>query len=280
MTLTVGSTRSEVFEKLHPQPPASGLFWRRLGRALMPVAVAILVVFAWSESVRIFKISPYLLPAPADVWAQIVKDWPLFLRHGSATLSVILIGFGVSVVVGTTLALAIVLNRTVERTVMPLIVGSQTIPKIAIAPLFVVWLGFGMTPKVLITFLISFFPIVVSTVAGLKAVENDMLDLVRSMGASRLQTILRVQIPTALPQFFSGLRIAITSAVVGGIVAEFVGSDTGLGYLLLTSSATLDGGMVWSSMLILVAIGVSLFTIIAQLERLMIPWHVSVRSSG
>jgi NitT/TauT family transport system permease protein len=130
-----------------------------------------------------------------------------------------------------------------------------------------------------VTFLITFFPVVVATIAGLKAVEPDMLDMVRSMGASATQTMLKVQIPTALPQVFSGLKIAITSAVVGAIVAEFVGSDTGLGYLLLTSTATLDGSLVWSALLILVVIGVALFAIIARLEKAVIPWHVSIRSN-
>ena len=251
---------------------------RRLFNVLLPVGLLIAVIAAWAVAVKLFSIPSYLLPGPDLVIAKILEEWPLFLRHGAATLAVILVGFSVSVVVGISLALAVVLNRTVERMIMPLIVGSQTIPKVAIAPLFVVWLGFGMQPKVAVTFLISFFPIVISTVAGLKAVENDMLDLVRSMGARGLKTVLKVRIPTALPQIFSGLKIAITSAVVGAIVAEFVGSDIGLGYLLLTSTATLDGPMVWAALLMLVAIGISLFLAMIQLERAVIPWHVSIRS--
>jgi NitT/TauT family transport system permease protein len=161
---------------------------------------------------------------------------------------------------------------------MPIIVGSQTIPKVAIAPLFVVWLGFGMTPKVVVTFLISFFPVVVSTVAGLRAIEADMVDLVRSMGGGPHKVLLKARIPFALPQMFSGFKIAITSAVVGAIVAEFVGSDIGLGYLLLTASAAMDGTLVWSALLILVVLGVLLFVITAQIEKAVIPWHVSMRS--
>jgi NitT/TauT family transport system permease protein len=252
---------------------------RRVGNALLPVAVLLAVVAAWAGAVRLFAIPDYLLPSPEKVFQRIVHDRALFWKHSLATLPVIVIGFLVSVVFGVLLALAVVLNRTAERALMPLIVGSQTIPKIAIAPLFVVWLGFGLQPKVAVTFLITFFPVVVATIAGLKAVEPDMLDMVRSMGASPTRTMLKVQIPTALPQFFSGLKIAITSAVVGAIVAEFVGSDTGLGYLLLTSTATLDGSLVWSALLILVVIGVALFAIIARLEKAVIPWHVSIRSN-
>lgn len=258
----------------------AGALRRRLGNALLPVALLGGVILAWWAAVRGFGIPAYLLPAPGEVAARLATDHALLLRHAGATLAVILIGFAVSVVLGLGLALAVVLNRTAERMLMPLIVGSQTIPKVAIAPLFIVWLGFGMQPKVAITFLIAFFPVVISSVTGLKSVENDMLDLVRSMGAGTWKQVWKVRIPTALPQIFSGFRIAITSAVVGAIVAEFVGSDSGLGYLLLTSTATLDGTLVWSALLMLVAIGVSLFVAVVQLERLVIPWHVSIRNAG
>ena len=254
-----------------------GLGARLTGFAL-PVLLLAAVALLWWGSVRAFAIPEYLLPSPVAVVQRIADDPQLFLRHARATVSVVLLGFLVSAVLGIALALAVVLNRTLERTLMPLIVGSQTIPKVAIAPLFVVWLGFGMTPKVAVTFLISFFPVVVSAVAGLKAVESDMLDMVRSMGAGPVRAILKVRIPTALPQIFAGLKIAICSAVVGAIVAEFVGSDVGLGYLLLTSTATLDGPLVWAALLILVGVGIGLFVAVVQLERLVIPWHVSIRS--
>jgi NitT/TauT family transport system permease protein len=257
-----------------PQPPDL----RRFGTVLLPVAVVVIVIAAWAGAVHVFAIPDYLLPSPEKVLVRIVHDRALFWKHSLATLSVIVIGFLISVAFGVGLALVVVLNRTAERALMPLIVGSQTIPKIAIAPLFVVWLGFGLEPKVAVTFLITFFPVVVATIAGLKAVEPEMLDMVRSMGAGSVQAMLKVQIPTALPQVFSGLKIAITSAVVGAIVAEFVGSDTGLGYLLLTSTATLDGSLVWSALLILVVIGIALFAIIARLEKAVIPWHVSIRT--
>lgn len=244
----------------------------------MPLLLIAVVGGVWDLSVRLFRLPPYLLPAPLDVLARIAHDYPIFLRNGWATLQVILIGFAFSIVLGTALALLVVLNRTAERVIMPIIVGTQTVPMIAIAPLFVVWLGFGMTPKVLVTFLISFFPVVISTVAGLRAVEPDMIDLVRSMGGGSLLVLRKVRIPAALPQMFSGFKIAITAAVIGAIVAEFVGSDTGLGYLLVTSTATMDGTLVWSALLILIAIGVLLFVATAQVERLVIPWHVSIRT--
>ena len=141
---------------------------------------------------------------------------------------------------------------------MPVVVMSQTIPKVAIAPILIIWLGFGILPKVAITFLIAVFPIVVSTAVGLKSVETDMIDLVRAMGANQVNLLLRVRMPTALPHMFAGLKIAICLAVVGAIVGEFVGSDNGLGYLILVSAGSLDGPMTWAALVVLVVMGVLL----------------------
>jgi NitT/TauT family transport system permease protein len=236
------------------------------------------VVIAWAAVVRIFDIPDYLLPAPQAVVARMVKDWPLLWKHGIYTLFSVLTGFLASIAIAVPIAFVIVINRSTERAVMPFLVMSQTIPKVAIAPILVVWLGFGILPKIAIVFLISFFPIVVSTVVGLKSVETDMIDLVRSMGARTGKIMLRVRAPAALPQMFAGFKIAVCLAVVGAIVGEFVGSDRGLGFLLLTSTGTLDGTLVWSALFVLVAMGVALFAIVSKLERLAIPWHVSVRA--
>jgi len=266
---------------LAPAARAQAARKRRLEHAsdlALPVFATIAVLAAWAAIVRIFDIPDYLLPAPQAVVARIVKEWPLLWKHGTYTLMSVLTGFAAGVAVGVPLAFAIVLSRTMERITMPFLVMSQTIPKVAIAPILVVWLGFGILPKIAIVFLISFFPIVVSTVAGLKSVETDMIDLVRSMGARTLKIMLRVRAPSALPQMFAGFKIAVCLAVVGAIVGEFVGSDRGLGYLLLTSTGTLDGTLVWSALFVLIAMGVALFALVSKLERWMIPWHISVRA--
>jgi len=241
----------------------------------LAIAAALVV---WAVIVRLFEIPDYLLPAPQDVAARIVKEWPLLWKHGAYTLMSVLTGFAAGVAIGVPLAFGIVLSRSMERIAMPFLVMSQTIPKVAIAPILVVWLGFGILPKIAIVFLISFFPIVVSTVVGLKSVETDMIDLVRSMGARTGKIMLRVRGPSALPQMFAGFKIAVCLSVVGAIVGEFVGSDRGLGYLLLTSTGTLDGSLVWSALFVLIAMGVALFAIVSKLERLAIPWHVSMRA--
>jgi NitT/TauT family transport system permease protein len=257
--------------------------WRRgigdrAANLLFPLLATLAVLAVWAAIVRIFDVPDYLLPAPQDVARRIVKEWPLLWQHGTYTLLSVLTGFAAGVVIGVPLAFAIVLSRGMERIAMPFLVMSQTIPKVAIAPILVVWLGFGILPKIAIVFLISFFPIVVSTVVGLKSVETDMIDLVRSMGARTVKIMLRVRGPSALPQMFAGFKIAVCLAVVGAIVGEFVGSDRGLGFLLLTSTGTLDGTLVWSALFVLVAMGVTLFAIVSKLERLAIPWHVSVRT--
>ena len=267
-----------------PPPPARARPLRRAWLSeratdlIIPALATAAVLVAWGALVRIFEIPEYLLPAPQDVAVRIVKEWPLLWKHGTYTLMSVLTGFVASIAIGVPLAFGIVLSRSIERIAMPFLVMSQTIPKVAIAPILVVWLGFGILPKIVIVFLISFFPILVSTVVGLKSVETDMIDLVRSMGARTGKIMLRVRGPSALPQMFAGFKIAVCLSVVGAIVGEFVGSDRGLGFLLLTSTGTLDGSLVWSALFVLISMGITLFAIVSKLERLVIPWHVSVRA--
>src|SRR5579875_3559486 len=223
----VGTSKADPGASLSPHParvdraPGGG----RIAPLLTPVAGILAVLAAWALVTGLFKIPDYLLPAPLDVARRLARDWASILAQAEFTLGATLAGFLVSVAIGVPLAFCIVLSRAAERALMPMFVMSQTIPKVAIAPILVVWLGFGMVPKIAIAFLIAFFPIVVSTVTGLKSVELDMLDLVRSMGAGTLKIMLRVRVPTALPHMFAGFKVAICLAVVGAIVGEFVGSD-------------------------------------------------------
>ena len=271
------ATRPDGAPPTPVRPRSTNRLSERGSKFIAPTLAVLAALVVWWAIVGIFEIPDYLLPAPQAVAARIVKEWPVLMKHGSYTLLSVLTGFASAVAIGVPLAFGIVLNRSMERVTMPFLVMSQTIPKVAIAPILVVWLGFGILPKIAIVFLISFFPIVVSTVVGLKSVETDMIDLVRSMGARTLKIMLRVRGPSALPQMFAGFKIAVCLAVVGAIVGEFVGSDRGLGYLLLTSTGTLDGSLVWSALFVLIAMGMTLFAIVSKLERLAIPWHVSVR---
>jgi NitT/TauT family transport system permease protein len=256
-----------------------GALARQAKSTAVPLLVLACIIIVWWVLTAAFHIPSYLLPSPGEVFWRGVRDWRALAAGSGYTLLCVIYGFVLSVVVGVPLALLIVLNRTCERILMPAVVMSQTVPKVAIAPILIIWLGFGILPKIAITFLIAFFPIVISTAVGLKSVETDMLDLVRSMGSSRLTLLLRVRMPTALPHMFAGLKIAICLAVVGAIVGEFVGSDAGLGYLILISSGALDGPMTWAALIVLVVIGVLLFAAVGWAERLLIPWHVSIRAA-
>jgi len=262
-----------------PFDAISGSEKSRIYGFVAPIAVTIAIFVLWSLATNNLHISPYLLPSPESILRRMVRDWRTLAQETGYTLISVMLGFAISVLIGVPVALLVVANRSFERVLMPVVVMSQTIPKVAIAPILIIWLGFGILPKVAITFLIAVFPIVVSTAVGLKSVETDMIDLVRSMGANQLNLLLRVRMPTALPHMFAGLKIAICLAVVGAIVGEFVGSDNGLGYLILVSAGSLDGPMTWAALVVLVVMGVLLFAIVGWIEQWVIPWHVSIRAT-
>jgi NitT/TauT family transport system permease protein len=243
-----------------------------------PVLLIVILLVLWELAIRIFKIPPYLIPAPQNVVKQLIAEWPKLWRESLVTTYATLGGFALSVLFGIPMALMIAYSRTVESFVYPLLVFSQSVPKIAIAPLFVVWFGFGIVPKIIAAFMLGFFPVVVSTVVGFKSVESEMLDLARSMKAGRLRTFVHISFPQALPSIFAGLKVSITLAVVGAVVGEFVGSNSGIGYVLQVANGNFDLPLMFAALVVLSMIGVILFVAIDVIERLMIPWHVSHRS--
>jgi NitT/TauT family transport system permease protein len=257
------------------------LLWPRrvlesqLARPLILIA-AIFVL--WDVVIRIFKIPPYLIPAPWDVAKMLVAEWPRLWRESLFTGYATLGGFGLSILFGIPIAMLIAYSRLVESYVYPLLVFSQSVPKIAIAPLFVVWFGFGIFPKVISAFLLGFFPVVVATVMGFKSMETEMIDLARSMRASRLQMFLKFSLPQALPSIFSGLKVSATLAVVGAVVGEFVGSNSGIGYVLQIANGNFDLPLMFAALFVLSMMGVILFAIVDLAEKMMIPWHQSRRA--
>ncbi|MEO5764240.1 MAG: ABC transporter permease [Casimicrobiaceae bacterium] len=255
-------------------------WWRTIlySEVSRPVLMMVILLVLWDLAIRLFKIPPYLIPAPDKVVGQLYAEWPRLWRESMTTTYATLGGFGLSIVFGIPMAMMIAYSRTVESFVYPLLVFSQSVPKIAIAPLFVVWFGFGIIPKVIAAFMLGFFPIVVSTVMGFKSVDHDMLDLARSMKASRLATFMRISLPQALPSIFAGLKVSITLAVVGAVVGEFVGSNSGIGYLLQIANGNFDLPLMFAALTVLSAIGVLLFVAVDVIERLMIPWHASHRT--
>lgn len=257
---------------------AALLGWIKRSRyAVLGFAV---VLLAWEFAVYGLAIPRYLLPPPTEVAVELVKRWPRVFEQALVTGEEILAGFLLAVVVSIPLALMISFSRIIERTLYPVIVFLQIIPKIAIAPLFIIWFGFGFTPKLLLVFLLSFFPIVVSSIAGFKALDPDVTDLARSTGASRLMMFLRIQLPQALPQIFTGMKVGAALSATAAVVAEFVASDKGLGYLLLEYNANLETPMVFGVIIVLSALGLLVYYAVELIERLAIPWHVSNRKAG
>jgi NitT/TauT family transport system permease protein len=247
----------------------------QVGRPLILIA---LIFVLWDVVIRLVRIPPYLIPAPWDVAKMLVAEWPRLWRESLFTAYATLGGFGLSILFGIPAAMLIAYSRLVESYVYPLLVFSQSVPKIAIAPLFVVWFGFGIFPKVISAFLLGFFPIVVATVMGFKSMEPEMIDLARSMRASRLQMFIRFSLPQALPSIFSGLKVSATLAVVGAVVGEFVGSNSGIGYVLQIANGNFDLPLMFAALFVLSMMGVILFAIVDLVEKMMIPWHQSRRA--
>lgn len=245
--------------------------------AIYPLTTLVFVLFAWYGIVLAFGVPSYLLPLPGDVLSRVISDFSFLMYHSWVTTYETLGGYLLSIVGGISLSIAIVSSRFIEKSIMPFLVLSQTFPKVALAPLIVVWFGLGFFPKLIVTFLVAFFPVVISTVVGFRSVDQEMLELCKSMRCSKLQLFWYFQLPFALPNILSGLKVAVALAVVGAVIAEWVGANEGLGYLLLRANANLDTTLLFAVLLMLMVIGVVLYYAVELLERLLIPWHTSQR---
>jgi NitT/TauT family transport system permease protein len=253
---------------------------RRSLHWLAPLLAVLIVLVVWEWSVVAFHIRPFVLPRPSAVAVALVAQAPTLLPATLATAQAILFGFGLSVVVGVPLAAVLLASPWIERSLFPLIVATQLVPKVALAPLLAVWLGLGLVTKVVVAFLLSFFPMLIDTMIGLKSVDPGKILVARSMGASALSLFFRIRLPAALPQIFAGMKVASTLAVVGTIVGEFIGAREGLGNVLLAANGNFDMVLMFAAVIYLTAVGLLLFVAIEVLERLSIPWHVSQREAG
>ncbi|MDF2116350.1 ABC transporter permease [Roseiarcaceae bacterium H3SJ34-1] len=249
----------------------------RVKALIWTLASVALALGAWALLVVVLKPAPYILPAPWDVLMRTWSERSLLASHGLVTMGEIIAGLVISIVVAIPLGIAIVAIPVAEKLLYPIIVAFNAIPKVALAPLFVVWFGYGFLPRVLITSSIAFFPILVSTISGLIAIEPDLLRLARVLRAHRLQIFLRMRLPHALPSIFAGIKVATSLAVIGGIIGEFVASDSGWGYLLVQASGTLDTTIMFSVVIILAIVASLLFSVVGWLERMMVSWHASQR---
>ena len=243
------------------------------GRIMPPAVLLAVILAAWEVGVRAFGIPFYILPAPSRIAGVLVSDRALLLGEAAVTLAEVMLGFAVAFVVGISLALLIFASRTVERAVYPLIIATQTIPVFAIAPLLVVWFGYGMLSKVVMAALIVFFPIVVNTVDGLRAADPDIVNLLLILGATPGQVLRRVRVPAALPFVFSGTRIAIATSVIGAVIGEWVGSTQGLGYLMIHANAQLHVDLVFAVIVYLSVLATALFWTVSLVEWVALPWR-------
>jgi NitT/TauT family transport system permease protein len=263
---------------LSRSPGRGVLAW--LGQRGGALAIFVLLFVAWEAGVHVFGIKEYLLPPPSKVWTEFWKRHDIVAGGAWVTTKEILAGYALAIVVSIPLALAVSYSRFMENAVYPVIVFLQIIPKIAIAPLFIIWFGFGFTPKLLLVFLLSFFPIVVSSIAGFKAADRDVMDFARTTGAGRARMFFKIQLPQALPQIFTGLKVGAALAATAAVVAEFVASDKGLGYLLLQYNGQLDTPMVFATIVVLSLIGLAVYYAVEIVERIAIPWHVSQQATA
>lgn len=244
---------------------------------IYPAITLVALLGIWYAAVKLFRVPPYLLPLPGAVIQRMEEDFWFLLHHSLITIYITLGGFLLSIVIGVPLAIVLVASRILERAVMPWLILSQTFPKVALAPLIVVWFGLGLGPKFVITFLVAFFPILISTIVGLRSIEREMIELASAVRANTLQTFFHFRLPLALPNIFAGTKVSIAFSVVGAVIAEWVGANAGLGYLLLQANANLDTTLLFAVLIVLLIIGVVLYYAVEFVERLVIPWHSTIR---
>lgn len=246
---------------------------RRIAWNLLPPLTFVGMVALWWGAVVLFKIPAYLLPGPGAVFSRLVTDAGLLWDHSQITLIEILLGFGLTIVTAIPLGLLIALSALAKQVVYPPIMLMQLVPKIAVAPLFLVWLGFGLESKVLLTILMTFFPLLLASISGFMILDDRLLFLTKSMGASRWDTFRYLRFPAALPVIFSGIKTSATIAATAAIVAEFVGANKGLGYVLLRGTSTMDIELVFAVLVVLTVVGIAINYVVEFCEWVMTPWQ-------
>ncbi|MCE1196481.1 ABC transporter permease [bacterium] len=248
----------------------------RIWARLKTPAVILALLVIWELCVRIFKVKEYILPSPIVALQHLFVAQPdanyNWLVHIRITLMELVVSFCVTAVLGIAIAIALAWSAAIRRVLMPAFVFLNSLPIVAIAPLLVLWFGYGLKTNILIAFLVSFFPIVINTTVGLSEIDEDLLDLVKYLNGTKLQIFLKLRIPNSLPYIFTGLKISSTMCVVGAIVGEFVASDKGLGYIIMNSQYTMDSPPIFAGLMLVSLFGVALFGVVSAIERICMPW--------
>ena len=262
------------------KPPRRRKKSAALYEVVVPLLATIGLFVVWEGACRLFKIPGYLVPSPVDIWTETIAIGPTVAGHTMATFKTVMLGFLVSILISLPLAVILTASPTIAAAVYPFLVWTQSIPKVALAPILVVLLGTNELPRIVITVLVAFFPLVISIATGLLSVPPELIELSRACRASKLSELLRIRLPYAIPFIFAGLKVAISLAVVGAVVAEFVNADAGLGFLIQTSTAFFKVPVAFGALIILSVMGVVLFQIVVVAERVFFPWSSSNTTPG
>lgn len=246
---------------------------RRASRPVLPALLLLLAGLLWQGAVAVGNVPDFVLPPPSEIWQAALSEHNLLVSNALPTLLVAVGGLVLALVIGVALAVAIAYSPLLRAAVYPLVVGSQTVPVLALAPVLAVIFGYSVLPKLVIVCLVCFFPITVNTVDGLRSVDDEMLNLLRSMGAGQVALFREVSLPSALPYLFSGAKVAATFSVIGALFGEWAGSYSGLGYLMQQRQAQFDTAGLFGAIAALTLLGITLFGVVALLERALIPWH-------
>lgn len=248
-------------------------------RPLPAIGFAALLLVIWEAAVSFGHIPPIILPKFSSVIVVMVLKAPQFLDHATVTFTEVMLGFVLAIAAGVVLGTIVASSRMLGDAIYPALIATQVMPKVAIAPILIIWFGFGIVPKVVLTALIAFFPIVINTIVGLSMASRESVFLFRSMGASSLQTFFRLRAPAALPIFFGGVKIAATLAVIGAVVGEFTSSEKGLGYLLTVQVGSSETAAAFASVMYLTLLGLVVFGLVVLIERFVVPAHMLKKMS-
>ena len=241
-------------------------------RLIYPLVGFALILAFWQAYVDLFHVSRIVLPSPSDILKVSLQRYDLLLNETWPTFLESVYGFALALLIGVPMAVCVANSRILNLSLYPILIATQSVPKVAIAPIILVWFGLGMQSKLAIAFLVAFFPVVVDTATGLQATPPGLIELGRSLRASRWQMFWKVQFPAALPFVFSGAKVAVTLAVIGAVIGEFIGSTNGLGNLLLSANSQLDGPLAWAALVWLSVLGILLFVSVELAQKLIMPW--------
>lgn len=283
-----------LVDRQRPSPPPSGRFvgagrpggapdwlarWRAGWSAFGGPTITSLILFfaAWEAIVDVFQVPRYIVPAPSAVYRQLIVHFPLIWKYTLVTGGETLVGFAAAVGIGIPLAMLVAFSKFLQRTLYPSAVTLEMVPKIAFAPLFVTWFGFGFAPKMIIVFMVCFFPILLNGILAFRSLSSELIHFSRSTGADAWTMFWRIRLPASLPQIFVGLKGAATNATVGAVVSEWIGGDAGLGYYLQIATGDLRTDISFAVIIMLAALGLALFYAVTLFESQLVPWHVSQR---